>query len=362
MRILHVDLGTEWRGGQQQALLLMQGLAAKGHEQRLAAPASSPLCERTQAAGFEVTAVAPRTRRLRGAAIIHQLLHRERFDVIHLHEAHAHTAAWLARPPQSVARVVARRVAYPARRDPITQAKYRRGADRFIAVSEFVRESLIASGVPSEKVDVVYDGIEIPDLPRPEERLRARTRFDFEDQAIVLGCVGYLLPEKGQDKLVEAMAQVAPEFPPAHLLLAGEGPLRERILGLVQKLRLAGRVKLTGFLADVAEIYRAMDIFVFPSLAEPLGSSLLTAMAYGLPAIAVNAGAVPEVIEAERTGLLVAAADPALLADAMRRLIGNRPRWSRLGEAARASVQARFTAAIMVARTEGVYRRVLEGK
>lgn len=361
MRILHVDLGTKWRGGQQQALLLAQGLASLGHEQRLLLPASSPLFERARAAGLDVTAVARSASRLRTAAAIRSLLRRERFDILHLHEAHAHTAAWLARPPRSVRRVVARRVAYLASRDPITQAKYRRGADRFIAVSEFVRRSLVASSVPAEKAEVVYDGIEIPALPTSAERRQARSGFGFGEDDVVIGCVGYLLPEKGQDRLVEAMALIAREFPRARLLLAGDGPLREKIRGLVQKLRLAERVHLTGFLTDVAQAYRALDLFVFPSLAEPLGSSLLVAMAYGLPVVSVNAGAVPEVIEPERSGLLVAGAEPEILAEGMRRLLRDRAGWTKLGEAARARVQAKFAAAIMVANTERVYRSVLEG-
>lgn len=362
MRILHVDLGRAWRGGQQQVLTLAQGLARRGHEQSLLVPAGSPLAERGRAADLEVVVLPPNAVRWRAAAKIRELLRRIGYDILHLHEAHAHTAAWLALAPRATNRIAARRVAYLAGRDPLTQAKYRRGADCFIAISEFVRQSLLDSGVPAAKVEVVYDGIELPPLRTADERCRARASFGFDEGTTVLGCVGYLLPEKGQDRLVEAMTLIARDYPRAQLLLAGDGPLRQKIRRLVHKLGLEERVHLTGFLAEVERAYLATDVFVFPSLEEPLGSSLLAAMAWGLPVVAVGAGAVPEVIDPNVSGVLVPEAKAPSLAEGVKQLLEAPERWTELGRGARARIESEFTAAIMVARTEAIYRQVVEGK
>ena len=110
---------------------------------------------------------------------------------------------------------------------------------------------------------------------------------------------------------------------------------------------------------DVAEVYRALDLFVFPSLAEPLGSSLLAAMACGLPVVAVAGGGVPEVIE-EGSGLLLAQAGPDEIARAAVGLLLDPDLAARLGVAARRVIQQRFTADHMVNATLNIYSELCD--
>ena len=98
------------------------------------------------------------------------------------------------------------------------------------------------------------------------------------------------MPEKGQEFAVRAMAEVRAKFPPARLLLAGDGPCRGQLEKLARELGVADAVIFAGFVEDIAQVYRALDVFVFPSLAEPLGTSLLAAMGWGLPVVAVASG------------------------------------------------------------------------
>ena len=331
---LHVDLGREWRGGQNQALLLACELRRMGHAAELVAIAGGPLAERARKAGIPVYEVAGR---FQAALLLRRL---GRFDVVHCHEAHGLTAAWCAGVQRRTVLVVSRRVAYP-----ISRLRYR-SAKRIIAVSRFVKESVLACGFPDEQVEVIYDGVVIPGTAAVGGgRLR-------------LGCVGWLLPEKNQELLIRALPAVLAQYPGCRLMLAGDGHSRPGLEQLAASLGVTASVQFLGMVDDVAAVYRALDVFLFPSLAEPLGSSLLAAMAYGLPCVALARGAVPEVIEDGRNGLLVDSPDPEAFADAVLRLLDDASFAARLGAAARQTVEERFSVARMAHETVELYRRV----
>lgn len=141
MRVLHLDAGKDMRGGQWQALRLIEGLAAEGVESTLLACAGSPLFEAARRAGWRVENISlPRT-----------LTYALRHDLLHAHDSRGHTfGTFVTGRPL----VVSRRVAFP----PKSRWKYARAA-RFLAVSEFVKSVLLAAGVPAEKIAVVYDGV-----------------------------------------------------------------------------------------------------------------------------------------------------------------------------------------------------------
>ena len=141
MRILHLDAGKEMRGGQWQALRLMEGLAAAGVESTLLARRGRPLIEAARQRGWRVEPLS--------LARVMLLAHRH--DLIHAHDARGHTLGAIARSGRLV---VSRRVAFPVR----SRWKYRR-CRAYLAVSEFVKLVLVAGGVPEEKIAVVYDGV-----------------------------------------------------------------------------------------------------------------------------------------------------------------------------------------------------------
>jgi glycosyltransferase involved in cell wall biosynthesis len=157
-----------------------------------------------------------------------------------------------------------------------------------------------------------------------------------------------------------ALEDVREQFPQCVLLLAGEGPERVKLLEFAKQLGLGDVVISPGFVFDVESVYAATDIFVFPSFQEPLGSSLLSAMAYGLPVVAFPFGGIPEVLEDSRNGLLVKEINTVALPDAITRLLSNPGEAKRLGEAARETIQARFSASHMVEATLRLYEHLIE--
>jgi glycosyltransferase involved in cell wall biosynthesis len=357
VRTLLIDLDPQWRGGQNQGFILLGGLRARGHRPELLAPAGAPMAERAARDGFAVHTVPASLARYRAAAPLRRLLAEQGYAVVHANEPHGLTAAWLAGAHRRVPVVVSRRVAYPLGTNPLARRRYR--AVRYVlAISQFVAASCRASGVEEERIRLLYEGVEIPALPSAEERNRARARWSILEEENLLGCVGYLLPEKGQETLLRALPEVRKAFPAVRLLLAGDGPCRGKLERLRSELQLGSAVILPGVVEEITEVYRAMDVFLFPSLAEPLGTSLLVAMAYALPVVASQGGAGPEVLEEGVSGYLRPPGDAPAWADAIRRLLADRAAATRLGAAARETISERFSADRMVEQTLQVYREL----
>ena len=228
MRVLLADLETVWRGGQSQALLLLRGLRARGHEAELLSVTGAVLAERARAAGIPVHLSAAAFRRPQAARLMRRLFRERRFDVVHANEAHALTAAWLAGAHRQAPLVVSRRVAFRLDPSQLALARYR-AARRILAISRFVAESVVHSGLPANVVRVVYDGVELPPPAASDVRARARQRLRLAADEPLLGCVGYLLPEKGQESLLRALPAIRARVPNCRLLLAGDGPCRPRL-------------------------------------------------------------------------------------------------------------------------------------
>jgi glycosyltransferase involved in cell wall biosynthesis len=358
VKVLLVDLETEWRGGQNQALLLLKGLQARGHAAELVAPSAGELQKRACAVGIPVHAVQRNFRRARAAAKISRLTKTQNYSIVHVNEPHALTAAWLARAHRRAPVLVSRRVGYPISRNWFARLRYDAAA-RIVAISRWSAERVIRSGIPESKVAIVYEGIEIPVRPSSKERAEARVRWGVPAGAPLLGCVGVLSPDKGQEWLIRSLAEVRKKFPSAKLLLAGDGPCRERLQKLARDLGVADAVIFAGFIADVESVYAAVDVFLLPSFFEALSNALLSAMAYSIPSVAFNLGGPAEIIEDGKSGLLVEPANVGALCAAISKILGDAALASSIGENGRQRIEQDFSAATMVGAMITIYEDVL---
>ena len=306
MNIVHVDTSTEWRGGQRQLELLVMGLKARGHRQRLVCVPGSPV------ARLDVEQIpAHEGADLRNALLVRPL----DCDVLAAHTSHAHQVCVLAgRRP-----VVHRRVDFGVSGG----LKYARALG-YVCVSEAVRR-ILAEVVPPERLVVVHDGVE----PLPEQ-----PPAELGEGRIVLA-VGALVDHKDHATLNAAARGLG-----ARVLVAGEGPLNDH-----------DHLELLGHRDDVAALLSRADVFVHPSKEEGMGQVVVEALHAGLPVVATRAGGVPEVLQG--VGLLVPVQDPdALRAALLQALAGDHPD-TRLGRRRAES----FSVDAMVRGTEQAYER-----
>jgi glycosyltransferase involved in cell wall biosynthesis len=358
---LLIDLETEWRGGQNQMLLTLKGLHARGHAAELVGAAGSVLGKRAQAAGVRVHTVSRGALRIPAALKIFDMTKTGRFDLVHVNEAHGLTAAWLARAHRRLPLIVSRRVGYPLGKSRIAQARYK-AATRIVAISHWVARQLADSGVRRDQMAVVYEGVEIPPPPSGETRAQARSRWSISPDTPLLGNVGVLLPDKGQEWLVRALATIRKEFGGCRLLLAGDGPCRPRLEKLTREKGLTEAVIFAGFVEEIETVYAALDVFLFPAQFEGLGTSLLAAMSYGIPSIAFKGCAFGEIIEDGKSGILVETESLPGTELAITRLLREQKFARSMGAAGRARIEEVFSADRMVEETLKVYEEVCTKK
>lgn len=279
-----------------------------------------------------------------------RLLRRERIALVHSHLYHANLygrlAARLARVPAlaTVHNVYTRSKLH--RR--LLNRLLSRATARVIAVSDEVRRDLIEQdGIDAAKVVTIRNGI---DLRRVETRLsrkEARERLAIPDDALAIGCVGRLEEQKGHRFLLQAAAQLDSS---CRIFVVGDGRLRHEL-----EAQARGRVTFLGARSDVAEILRALDIFVMPSLWEGLSLAMLEAMAAGLPLVISDVSGVAQAFGGEECGLRVPPGDAVALADAIRLLAESPQRRASMGEAARRRARAEFDIEVMIKRLAAVY-------
>ena len=269
-------------------------------------------------------------------------------SLLHAHDAHAVSLAGLAAALVRRPYVATRRVDFPLRR-PGFWAR----ADRVIAISRAVGDVLRADGIAPGRVAVIHSGVAVDEIRRISP-LGVRTRLGLPADARIAANVAALVGHKDQATLLRAAALLADRFPALHWVIAGEGPERAPLLRLRSELGLDNRVHLLGHLEEPAQLIADADVFAMSSREEGLGTSVLDAMALGIPVASTAAGGLPEMLQ-DGAGLLAAPGRPDELASAVARLL-NDPALAR-DTAARASERVeRFTASRMAEAVRQVYR------
>ncbi|MEO5589155.1 MAG: glycosyltransferase family 4 protein [Gemmatimonadaceae bacterium] len=352
LRILHLDSGKTWRGGQRQALLLALGLRDRGHEPFLIGSPHSPLVQKAQAAGLAVGAFPMVSDwDVRAARRIRSRMRAWNVDMVHAHDARSHALAMIAvlgRP--EIPLVVTRRVAFRPRS---LRIKYGPRVTRFIAISRAVRDAMTGAGIDHARISIVHSGIAPRTMPvTPRDW---RSELGWPADCVVCGIVGAMTAEKGVDLLPAIAAAMTPS--------AAE-KTRVVLLGGVTTAGVPSAGALTvhaaGFVADIDPAIAGLDLLWHPSRSEGLGTSVIDAMSLGVPPIAFAIGGLPEVIEDDVSGILVPARDPRAFARAASLMVEDAALRKRMSVAALARAST-FTADAMTEQTEQVYEGILRG-
>ncbi len=365
MKILHVSTPTSWRGGEQQVAFLASGLHSLSIDQVVLCPIDSALSVRLLDQDIPVTTFE--TKGFLGinlAKKISELSKAAEFTHIHCHDSHAHTAAIMYNQflGKTIPVIVSRRVAFPISKSPLSNWKYNHpSVKHIICVSEIVREITAPKISDTSILSVIYDGIDIEKYSKKSPQKKLFTELGLEKNTILIGNLSALSKSKDFPTYLSVASDVCKKFPTAKFIIAGDGPEKSTIEKLIQKLNLQEKVFLLGFREDVVDVLQSLDIFLFTSTIEGLGTVVLEAFAAGVPVVATRAGGIPEMVEDEVTGLLAETGDAEALAKAVLSLIESPELRENLTYASLEKVKS-FTYQETAAQTLEIYEKRLETK
>jgi glycosyltransferase involved in cell wall biosynthesis len=217
-------------------------------------------------------------------------------------------------------------------------------ADAVVVNSDYVRRVLIAEfGVKDESIRVCRNGLDVG-LFGPDgdvARLKPRATGESRATGLVVGLVAALRPEKSIDTLIDAFARLDDER--HRLVIVGDGPCKDALQTYARERRLGERCSFVPATSDVASWYRAIDVFVLPSLNESFSNSLMEAMACGCAVVASNVGGNPELVRDGDNGLLFEPGNAADLADRLHLVLGDQQYRERLATAAVRTIRESYT-------------------
>jgi glycosyltransferase involved in cell wall biosynthesis len=370
-RILFVSSEGRLGGAETSLLLHVKSLDGR-FALSVACPMPSPLAQALAACGVETHALPPPPSSYRSRhgvawwwAAVRCLVtttRRTRPDLIHANTFYAGAAALLAA-------LVTRRKLVVHARDladfGVLARWYARYADRLIAVSGAVRKDLVSQGVRPDKIEVVPNGLDLavirfpgtgPDIPAP----RPAAREDF-----VFAHVGQFAPWKNHDLFIRAAEQVARDLPRAQFVIVGDdlferNSLYKRTLYYSARYCAAAeRIHFWGWRTDMEDVWPAVDCLVHTAEAEAFGRVIIEAMAHGIPVIATDRGGPAEILQADRTGVLVPPRDVEALRRAMLRVARDARFAGALAAAGRRHARSHFAASQTAARMQEIYEQVL---
>ncbi len=377
--VLTISHTSQLGGAEHSLLLLLERLDRSRFEPTVVLPGPGPLCERLDAIGVPYR-FAPifrlmRTRNpfrllrfaigcCRARRAIARLIDEVAADIVHCNS----TTACLFGSVRGRRRTP--KLVWHVRDVSLTgiggvDRAMARAASAIVAVSESIGGSVPPVPGAAEKTAVIFNGVDT-DAFAPGDPAAVRDELGIDTRTPLAGIVGQIVPWKGHDRFLDAMAAVAARLPDARFLVVGANrfgdhpDLPDRLRTQAAGLGLAGKVVFTGWRDDVADVMNALDVLVLPSENEPFGRVVIEAMACETPVVAFRRGGPAEIIEHERTGLLVEPFDVGAMADAVTALLGDRDRAAEMGRAGRQVVRERFSADACAENVQQLYAQLLE--
>lgn len=353
LSVLQVITPSRFSGAERVVTYLAEALQARGHRVLALCKRNELLLEEMARRGVECRAVPIAGKaNLRAPRVILGEARRFGADVIHTHLSTASlwggVAAKLAKIPV-ISHVQA-----------LNSRTCFRFSDRLVAVSEGVKEHLVAQRVPAGRIDVVHNAVDLAAFEGLDDPWAVRREFGLRPEDLLVGVVAHLTPRKGHRYLVEAAALLLPRWPNVWLVFVGEGPLRGELEGQAAGLGISHRLIMAGYRQDALRLVNAMDVVVLPSVdKEGLPLCLVEAAILAKPTVATDIPGAREVIAEGATGMLVPPRDPRALAIAIDTLLGDPQLRRRMGEAGQARARRWFAKEGMAERTEAIYYRLL---
>jgi len=235
---------------------------------------------------------------------------------------------------------------------------------KILAVSRLTKDHLVKNGLNQDKIEVIFNGIDPEFFEVKNVSKNIREELKLENRVKLVGCLGRILPQKGQKSFLLAISGVIQKYPETFFLIIGDLFLKEKtyqkeLLEIIKKNGIERHVRFTGFRDDVRDVIRTLDIVVFPSIApESFGLSILEAMALGKPVVATRVGGVCEMIEDGRNGILIEPNHPEQISDRIIQLFSHKDMYDRIGQRAKETANKKFSLKNYVTAMEKAFTEV----
>lgn len=314
MKVLHITTAKSWRGGERQVLNLFKSMESyKDNVSYLLCRKDSELDKRI----LDKNKYSFHGNLFSWINKINEICKQECIDLIHVHESKAHTYAVLASMLYSkIPVIVTRRVLFPIK-GVLSKIKYKK-ARKVICVSEAVRK-VMTEIVDNEKIEVIGDAIDVRKFDSSNT-----VNFDFlNEDKVKVAYVAALTLEKDHRTFLLTAKKVLQEKQDIMFYIIGDGKLYEEIKQLIKELNLEASVKMVGFIENIDQLIPQLDILLFTSTSEGLGSTVLDFFLAKKPVVATDSMGVRDMIKNDKTGFLCENGDYEDLAKKVIKLIDN---------------------------------------
>ena len=364
MKLLHFSSAKTWRGGEQQIAYLYEELHNKGVEQWIFCPKKSALAMFSQQNGLNYITYRKRfSFNPLVAWKLKRICYEYGIDLVHIHDSHSHTYSYMsAITGNSTPYILSRRVDFPVQNTWLSGLKYNHSSiKKIIAVSNFVLQILAPSIIDSRKLSVIHSGIDPAKFKGKSQNL-LRSEFKFPAHIKIIGNTAAIAPHKDYFTFIDTAGHLLKRHRDLKFLIIGsDGGEKQLIEEYIDQKKLTDHIILTGFREDIPEIISELDVFLFTSREEGLGTSLLEALASGIPVVCTDAGGVSEIIQHNINGLVSSVGDSQNLANHVSRVLEDPELKDRLIKGGK-SVLSDFTKKETAIKTLQIYREVLPGK
>jgi glycosyltransferase involved in cell wall biosynthesis len=366
LKILQLIPTLDRSGAEKQMVFLAKGLPRDRFRVEVATLTRlGPFEADLIAAGLPVTSIRKRFK-LDPAAVVRlaRFMREKSFDIVQTWVFAANTygriAARIARVPVVVVSEMAVDL-WKGRTDKLIDRRLATWSDRLVGNSHDVVDFYRKLGLAEDRLVMIYSGTSDDEPPIVDARV-IRAELGFDATAPLALFAGRLAEQKRVDDLLMALDLLQHVQPDLRALIAGDGPLRERLEESACAYDLKKRLRILGHRDDIPRLMAAADLVVLPSSYEGLPNVVLEAMRFGKPVVATAAPGTTEAVVDGETGLLVPIGNPTLLARAIRDVVRDPALACRLGAAGRRHVEARFRADTMIALYAELYEKLARSK
>ena len=360
LKIIHTESSCGWGGQEIRILTESQGMMERGHNVSILCPSHAPIFAEAKERGIPVFPLPIAKKTIKGLLATINYLKKNPADVINTHSS---TDSWMVSLAKlfsggKFAIVRTRHVSAPINNHFTTRWLYTKAAEHIVTTGIKLKETLVNdNGFPEHMITSIPTGIDTS-IFKPDDKQAARAELKLPQDKTIIGILATLRSWKGHKYLVDAIAQLKQNTgkDDIHLLIVGDGPQRENLEKQIAELGIKEITTMPGNQKNPYKWLQAMDIFTLPSYAnEGVPQGLMQAMLTKLPVISTPVGSITEIIENDKTGLIINPEDTNALAEAIKSLLESTDTANNLAEIGYKFALENFSKELMVEKMEKIF-------